>query len=134
MLDREGLAGALRVQLEQMRQEVGIEFTLEGEITGPPSPETSGIAYRIAQEALTNIRKHARARHVTVELRRHERALGVRITDDGRGFHNRPGEPGHLGLVSMRERAEMAGGWFRLESEEGAGTMVEFSLPALAAV
>jgi PAS domain S-box-containing protein len=132
-LDCEGLAGSLRVQLEQMRQEVGIEFTLDGEITGPPWPEASGIAYRIAQEALTNIRKHACAQHVIVELRRDEHALVVRITDDGRGFHGRPDEPGHLGLVSMRERAEMAGGWFRLESEDGRGTVVEFSLPALAA-
>ncbi len=133
MLDREGLAGALRVQLEQMRQDMGTQFALESEVTGPPSPETSAIAYRIAQEALANIRKHASAQHVTVGLRGDEHALVVRIADDGRGFQVRPHEPGHLGLVSMRERAEMAGGWFRLESDDGGGTVVEFSLPALAA-
>ncbi len=133
MLDREGLAGALRVHLEQMRQEIGTQFALESELTGPPSPQTSAIAYRIAQEALTNIRKHACAQRVTVGLRGDEHALVVRIADDGRGFQGAPDEPGHLGLVSMRERAEMAGGWFRLESEDGGGTVVEFSLPVLAA-
>lgn len=132
MLDREGLAGALRVQLEQMRQEMGTQFTLESEVAEPPSPVTSAIAYRIAQEALTNIRKHACAQHVTVGVRGDEHTLVVRISDDGRGFHGRPDAPGHLGLVSMRERAEMAGGWFRLESDDGRGTAVEFSLPALA--
>jgi PAS domain S-box-containing protein len=133
MLDREGLPGALRVQLEQMRQEMGTQFALESEVTGPPSPETSAIAYRIAQEALTNIRRHACAQNVTVGVRGDEHVLVVRIADDGRGFHSRPDEPGHLGLVSMRERAEMAGGWFRFESQGGGGTVVEFSLPSLAA-
>jgi PAS domain S-box-containing protein len=133
MLDREGLVAALRVQLEQMRRHMGTQFALQSELTGAPSRETSAIAYRIAQEAITNIRKHAGAQHVTVRLRGDEHALVVRIADDGRGFQSAPGEPGHLGLVSMRERAEMAGGWFRLESDVGTGTVVEFSLPTLAA-
>ena len=132
ILDRQGLASALRVQLEQMQQETGTQFELTSEETGPPTPETSAIAYRIAQEALTNVRKHACAQHVTVDLRGDEHALVVRIADDGRGFQGRPDEPGHLGLVTMRERAEMAGGWFRLESDDGRGTVVEFLLPALA--
>jgi signal transduction histidine kinase len=133
MLDREGLAGALRVHLEQMREDAGTQFALESEVTGPPSAETSAIAYRIAQEALTNIRKHACAQHITVRLRSDGHALVVRIEDDGRGFQGRPDEPGHLGLVSMRERAEMAGGWFRLESHDDRGTTVEFMLPIVAA-
>jgi len=133
MLDREGLAGALRLHLEQMRQDVGTQFVIESEVIGPPSAETSAIAYRIAQEALTNIRKHACAQHITVGLRSDEHVLVVRIEDDGRGFHGQPDEPGHLGLVSMRERAEMAGGWFRLESGDDQGTTVEFMLPLVAA-
>ncbi|MEY2517934.1 MAG: hypothetical protein QOJ89_5298 [bacterium] len=134
ILDREGLAGALRLHLEQMRQDAGTKFALESEVTGPPpSAETSAIAYRIAQEALTNIRKHACAQHITVGLRSDEHALLVRIEDDGRGFQGQPDEPGHLGLVSMRERAEMAGGWFRLESHDDLGTTVEFMLPIVAA-
>jgi signal transduction histidine kinase len=134
MLDREGLAGALRLHLEQMRQDAGTQFALESEVAGPPpSAETSAIAYRIAQEALTNIRKHACAQHITVGLRSDEHALLVRIEDDGRGFQGQPDEPGHLGLVSMRERAEMAGGWFRLESHDDLGTTVEFMLPIVAA-
>jgi PAS domain S-box-containing protein len=134
MLDREGLAGALRLHLEQMRQDAGTQFALESEVAGPPpSAETSAIAYRIAQEALTNIRKHACAQHITVGLRSDEHGLVVRIEDDGRGFQGQPDEPGHLGLVSMRERAEMAGGWFRLESDDDRGTTVEFMLPIVAA-
>ena len=129
MLDREGLAGALRRALEHVRQGTGQQLALESEVTGPLSPETSAIAYRIAQEALTNIRKHACAQHVTVGVRGDEHALVVRIADDGRGFQEkrRPDEPGHLGLVSMRQHAEIAGGWFRLDSDDG-GTVVEFSL------
>ena len=91
------------------------------------------IAFRIAQEALINIRKHAQARQVDVHLAETAEGLVVRIADDGRGFGLKVIEPGHLGLISMRERAEMAGGWFRTESKPGQGTTVEFLLPPIAA-
>ena len=130
ILDREGLAAALMLQLDQLRDESGIEVSLANELGEGPSPETSGVAYRIIQEALLNVRKHAQARRVGVELAERPEGLHVRISDDGRGFETgRPQEPGHLGLVTMRERVEMAGGRIRIDSAPGLGTTVEFTLP-----
>jgi PAS domain S-box-containing protein len=132
VLEQEGLARALDDQLEKMRQETGIDVALKNALTRQPPNATGVIAFRIAQEALMNIRKHARARQVDVHLAETAEGLVVRIADDGRGFELRANEPGHLGLISMRERAEMAGGWFRTESNAGQGTTVEFLLPLIA--
>ncbi len=132
-LDREGLAAALRHYLVEAASEGGFSYQVEDRLVEEPSAEVRAIAYRVAQEALTNVRKHARARHVQVLLESREGGLRVRVRDDGVGFA--PAEdggapPGHLGLPSMRERVELAGGWWRVESARGAGTTVEFWLPA----
>ncbi|GIU97435.1 MAG: hypothetical protein KatS3mg013_1238 [Actinomycetota bacterium] len=81
------------------------------------------LAFRIAQEALANVRKHAHARTVTVEVSSRRGGLLLRVTDDGVGFDVEAAgrEPGHLGLASMRERAELAGGELRVESGPGEG-------------
>lgn len=131
-LDRGGLVVALRQYLEDLAQEAGMSFDVEDALGIEPPPETRAIAYRIAQEALANVRKHARAGRVEVALRDQGQGVHVRIRDDGSGFV--PSEavehtPGHLGLASMRDRAEMAGGWWRLSSAPGEGTEVEFWLP-----
>ena len=78
-----------------------------------------------------NVRKHARATMVRVELSDLSNGCLVRITDDGVGYHPADVEnsPGHLGLVLMRERAQIARGWCRIESASGAGTTVEFWVP-----
>jgi signal transduction histidine kinase len=106
---------------------------LESKLIQEPPVATSTIAYRIVQEALMNVRKHARAEHVNVRLAQSAGGLLVGITDDGRGFEPAASAPGHLGLVAMRERAEMAGGWFRIESDPTQGTAVDFLLPTIAA-
>ncbi len=129
-LDREGLAAALRLHLEQM---LSAPYTLDNRIEEEPDPETRVVLYRIAQEALTNVRKHARASHVGIRLETRERGILVTIADDGVGFlpeEKAITQPGHLGLVSMRERAEMAGGWLRIDSAPGQGTTVRFWAPA----
>lgn len=95
------------------------------------------IAYRIAQEALANVRAHARAQRVTIWLEDDEDdGMRPRISDDGGGFlpgigRTQPG-PDHLGLVSMREQAAMAGGWCRVASAPRMGTTVELWLPGSA--
>jgi signal transduction histidine kinase len=98
-----------------------------------PSPESRAVLYRVALEALTNVRKHAHARSVYVTLERRGIGVAVRIRDDGAGFdlHSPDAAPeaGHIGLMSMRERAEAAGGRFALTSEPGEGTTVEFWMP-----
>ena len=90
------------------------------------------MLYRIVQEALANVRKHARASSVSVLLEERQGGFNVRVEDDGEGFAT--GEmgplPGHLGLPGMRERAELAGGWSRVNSSPGAGTVVEAWVPA----
>ncbi len=131
-LDEEGLAPALRQYLDRLEDTV--QATLDNRLSLEPSPEARTILYRIAQEALVNVRKHAAARRVEVLLEQQGEGTYVRIADDGRGFD--PGAPevtprGHVGLLSMKERAEMAGGWWRIESAPGAGTTVEFWVPEI---
>ena len=91
------------------------------------------ILYRIAQEALTNVVKHARASRVDVVLEESSDGVMVRISDDGVGLSSNGDSSGsgHIGLVAMRERAEMAGGWWRISSTAGKGTSVEFLVPGL---
>jgi PAS domain S-box-containing protein len=130
--DREGLGAALRIYLERMATDTGVEVELQDEMVQEPPGELRGIAFRIAQEALSNIRKHAEASKVAVALSGDEEGFTVRISDDGIGFDPSVAEapePGHLGLPTMRERAELTGGTWRLESAPGRGTTVEFRVP-----
>ncbi len=131
-IDREGLAAALRQYLKDVRAESGIQTHLDDRLVSEPPSDTRMLAYRIAQEALTNVRKHAQASRVDVLLQPQDGGLLVRITDDGVGFEDSEGSdavPGHLGLSAMRERAQFAGGRLRVLAAPGSGTTVEFWLP-----
>lgn len=135
-LDREGLVPALRLLVDQMRQEMPTDLVIEDTLTSQPDPQTRVIIYRIAQEALTNIRKHAHANAVRIELSEHEGGYLTRIVDDGVGFASEEPHvqlPGHLGFSDMRQRAEMFGGWFLFDSTPGEGTNVEYWIPKHAA-
>jgi signal transduction histidine kinase len=129
VLDNLGVAPALVEYLETVGSP---EFDVENDLDVEPVGELRLILYRIAQEALANVRKHANASRVHVHLAQQDGGYLVQIQDDGDGFD--PPEmlrsaPGHLGLSSMRERAEMAGGWCRVHSAPGSGTTVEFFVP-----
>jgi signal transduction histidine kinase len=129
-LDDEGLAAALRDYLDSL--DAGFTFAVEDHLDAEPPPELRVVLYRVAQEAIANIRKHARAGRVEVRLDRADGGYRVRIADDGVGFaapSTLRSARGHLGLTSMRERAEMAGGRCSLESEPGRGTTVELWVP-----
>lgn len=131
-LEREGLAVAVQTYLEETFGENGVEFGLENLINREPSREIRILVYRIAQEALSNVRKHAQARHIVVRLEQSDGGLLVQIRDDGVGYspdYPETPQPGHLGLVAMRERAEMLGGWFKVEGVPSVGTTVEFWVP-----
>jgi signal transduction histidine kinase len=131
-LDREGLAAALRLYLDQTTEEDGPVYRLDDRLTEEPSPEIRAVVYRIVQEALTNTRKHARARRVDLQVESTDGGVHVRIADDGVGLPEGQADrsaPGHMGLSAMRERAEMAAGWWRIESDPGRGTVVEFWVP-----
>jgi PAS domain S-box-containing protein len=130
-LDLSGLAAALRELLERLQEETHLTFTLENHLILEPVGGIRTALYRIAQEALVNVKKHAAATTVSVELRSVGSGCRVRIQDDGKGFEVETSEskPGHLGLVSMRERAQIAGGWWLVRCPAEGGTVVEFWLP-----
>ncbi|HET9913801.1 MAG TPA: PAS domain-containing protein [Anaerolineales bacterium] len=125
-LDHLGLVPALRQHLESIGERYKLETGFEsGEFQErlPANIETE--LYRIAQEALTNIVRHAQASRVDMTLTVRDKKLIVMIADDGTGFDpEKVPDTGHLGLFSMRERAEMIGGQFLIESKPGKGTTV----------
>lgn len=131
VLQRQGLAAGLRSYLEETCREAGIDYRMEIRLRDEPPPEQRTVLYRITKEALANVRKHARANHVEVSLEDQDGGVLVRVEDDGIGLS--PGAngspPGHLGMVAMRERAELAGGWSRITSDPGGGTVVEVWVP-----
>lgn len=127
-----GLGPAIRTGLASLSGKSGCTFAFEDRLTLDPGPDASLIAFRVVQEALANVRKHARARHIRVLAEHRDEGLFIRVDDDGVGF--RPEDPeaheaGHIGLSLMRERAEMVGGWLRIRSEPGEGTTCEFWIP-----
>jgi PAS domain S-box-containing protein len=131
-LERESLATALQEYMVQMSDEGSPVLRIHDQTRGEPLPETRMLIYRIAEEALANVIKHAHATRVDVGLREIDGGYLVKIEDDGVGFQPREAEaePGHLGLLLMAERAESAGGWYRVDSGPGRGTRVEFWVPA----
>jgi PAS domain S-box-containing protein len=132
-LDREGLVPALRTYLVRTSRETGLDCSLENRLVSDPPPQTRLALYRIIQEAVTNVRKHAEASSVTVTLDDREGGTSVRVADDGRGMPADNGSgspPGHLGLSAMREQAEMARGRFQVSSRPGAGTIIEVWVPS----
>ena len=86
VLDREGLAPAIRMYLDEVLRDSPITYGVENRFESTPGPETRTILYRITQEALNNVRKHARAHHVDVLLEESHGGFLVRIQDDGQGF------------------------------------------------
>jgi signal transduction histidine kinase len=127
-IDWAGLASALRLYLEETRERFGLAYELDNGLDDEPPAEVRLNAYRIAQEAITNVRKHAEARRVHVSLRSRDGGVHMSVRDDGRGLQDEP-ETRSFGMAAMRERAESAGGWWRVEGAPGRGTKVEFWLP-----
>jgi signal transduction histidine kinase len=132
-LDEAGLATALELYLADGFGYDGFDWRVDNRLDSEPAPEIRAILYRVALEALTNARKHAGASEVEVLLERRGVGVAVRVRDDGRGFEppapDAPAEAGHIGILSMRERAEAAGGRLGLTSGPGEGTVVDFWMP-----
>ena len=124
-LDELGLVAAIREQADQYRR-AGLQVSILAPESLPPLPAAVEVAaYRIVQESMTNVVRHAGARTCTVRLEV-ENGLQVEITDDGRGLNG--GMPG-VGLASMRERAAELGGSCVIEAASGGGTLVRARLP-----
>jgi signal transduction histidine kinase len=138
----EGLATAIRAATRDQALQAGIEHRVTGCLTAEPPVEVAVALYRIAQEALTNVRKHGRASRVEVSLAEEGGALRLRVVDDGKGFDvaavtekPTPGGEGrtrHFGLRSMSERARLVGGQLTVRSVPGQGTVVEARVPVSA--
>lgn len=130
-LEHGSVATALRGLLDEMKSDVGVCYQLDDRCTAELGHAARVLIYRSASEALANVRKHARASHVRVQFRAAADGCLVRIVDDGVGYNPAEVEqrPGHAGLTLIRERAEIAGGWSRIESTPGSGTTVDFWVP-----
>jgi two-component system sensor histidine kinase UhpB len=135
ILDDLGLVAALRWLVDHQARSANLIEHLDIQTSGSPLPANLATAcFRVAQAALTNAAKHARARHVWVELRQGESELVLTVRDDGVGFDPREarrratrGES--LGLLGIQERVEMLGGQVAIESEPGRGTIVRARFP-----
>lgn len=130
-LEEEGLIGVLRRQVEALRHRHGLEA--EEELGDEPDLPfaTKKVLFRVAQEALHNVVKHARASSVEVAFGRDGAAWLLQVRDDGVGFDPVAlhAAPGHLGLTSMRERVSAVGGTLRVASAPGEGTTVSARVP-----
>jgi NarL family two-component system sensor histidine kinase YdfH len=130
-LEQGNLVDALGHEVDQFSATTGIRATFEvsGEFPVVP-PETALDILRIVQEALSNVGRHARAKHTLVRLARAHEMVQVVVQDDGLGFDPSEGldRPGCFGLAGMRERAERIGGTLQVESERGKGTSVVLSV------
>jgi signal transduction histidine kinase len=129
-LDDFGLVPALERLVDSFGEQTGIETQLEARLGERLSPEAETALYRIVQEALTNVVKHAEARHVSILLVRREASVSAVIEDDGRGFVPSEAREGGLGLLGMRERLELVDGRFDVESQPGSGTTIVAEVPA----
>lgn len=130
-LDDHGLVVALRAQVDRFRTPSGVRARLDitpADALADLDDDQQLVVYRIVQESLSNVARHADARHVTVEAVRDASGPVVRVCDDGRGFTDR--RDGGLGLDGMRERARLVGGRLDVRSRPGAGTTVELRLEA----
>jgi len=122
---------AISERLESVRVQSGIGTQIDLQLPDEVPAAVQAIVLKNVAEALTNIEKHARATRVFLAAEPLEGGIRVEIVDDGAGFvvAEAVHMPGHLGLLAMKERAQLAGGWFRVASEPGAGAKVEFWVP-----
>ena len=137
-LDEVGLEAALRDHVGAFARRSGVACSVRVDLAGRLDGELETVVYRVTQEALLNVTRHARATRLWLELEGVGDRVQLCIRDDGVGFDPRAGaelvHQGHFGLVAMRERVELAGGRFQLESSPGAGVVVRatFTIPSAA--
>ncbi|WP_091292876.1 PAS domain-containing sensor histidine kinase [Amycolatopsis xylanica] len=131
-IDQHGLVTALTGYLHEVVGPAGPRFGLRHTLAAEPSAETAITIFRICQEALVNVLKHADASSVELTLTSEDGGIRVLVTDDGVGLTGR--EPAaaseHFGLIEMRERAEAVDGWWTIRGAPGEGTTVDFWVPA----
>jgi signal transduction histidine kinase len=130
VLDRMGLPAAI----EKLAREVedNSNLAVEVEITGMDRPVdwlVSTALYRIVQEALTNVTRHAQASLVSIDLHTDDGNIALTIRDDGKGIDTKDNKREALGIIGMRERAHLVGGNFSIEGAPGKGTLITVRIP-----
>jgi PAS domain S-box-containing protein len=128
-LEQDGLARALRTHTAALQGRIGLPIVVESPLDERLPLPIEEVLYRISQEALHNIVKHASARQVRLELARIANGVRLRITDDGKGFDPTKVPDGHLGLAGMRARADKIGARLTVRSVTGEGTVIEVVVP-----
>jgi PAS domain S-box-containing protein len=134
-LDDLGIVTTLQWYIDRQVQRVGLMVHFVADLLQPrPAPPLETACFRVVQEAITNVVRHAQARQVWVELRQHDDALHLFIRDDGVGFNLREArmrimQGTSLGILGMEERVRLAGGTFVIVSEPGHGTEIRANLP-----
>ncbi|HVM60254.1 MAG TPA: PAS domain S-box protein [Verrucomicrobiae bacterium] len=127
-LDTLGLNAALEELCREFAQRSGLTIRYQGAETASLTDMASTSLYRVVQEALTNVAKHAQAQHAEVRLAADGRVLSLSVSDDGRGFDAAPSRTG-LGLEGMRERIDQLGGQLEIETQPGKGTRLLAQIP-----
>jgi signal transduction histidine kinase len=128
-LEEEGLVAAIEKQAASVSARYKLDVKLDLGEEPDCTLDVKEALYRIAQEALHNIVKHAQAQHVEVRMWHDDNSISLTVRDDGRGFDTAQSFPGHVGLQSMPERAKKLGGTVTVDSAPGGGTTVTARLP-----
>jgi signal transduction histidine kinase len=130
LLDEQGLESTLDWYLPMVERQTGLKLHYEKSGQAFPVDGTAGVqVYRVLQEALNNVKRHAGAQEAWVRLNFHDNSLTLEVEDHGKGFSPDAGHQG-IGLVGMRERAELVGGTVQVVKREGGGTIVRLVVPA----
>jgi len=134
MLDELGLLPALRSHVKNFSEHTGLLTRLRADpIAEHLDGEQKTALFRIVQESLTNVVKHARADRVDISIRKTDEGVCMEIADDGKSFRNGPknsaGRRQHLGLLGMQERVRLINGRFAIEPKPGRGTTVRVTIP-----
>lgn len=129
LLDDLGLPSAMQSYAQEHLVRNGLRVGLEIDESLPPRPEIETVIFRIYQELVTNILRHAKAEQVSVELYERDGTIVLAVEDDGQGFDPEARSAG-AGITGMRERAALVNGTIRFDSEPGSGTHVLVEIPA----
>jgi signal transduction histidine kinase len=130
VLDDFGLAAAVERVAATFEERTGIHTALEADLpAGRLPPEIETVLYRVVQEALTNVVKHAGAEHVSIVLTQRQSGIRIVVEDDGHGFDTGDVRKDALGVVGMQERVSLVGGTLEIESAAGAGTTLVAYVP-----
>jgi signal transduction histidine kinase len=139
VLETQGIGGALKQLAEKTRDTFNQEILLDVDSAAAATLDINrqGVLFNLVEEAVGNARKHSKAAHIWVRMRRDDDMLFLEVADDGVGFNvaeveSSYSERSSLGLVNLRERAELAGGTLQIHSAPGKGTRVQVRIPLIA--